>query len=184
MAGFIIMAGIFAMPVRKLAMRVSPHLPVLILTTLLLGACGFHLRGQVTMPFESVYLDAANPNSPLIGELRRNLEANRVKLVTTADQAAVVLNIVFETPDKQVLSLGGDGRVNEFLLLYRVSLRAYSQQQDWIPAEEITLRRDYSYDDTKVLAKEAEEALLYQSMRTDMVQQILRRLSRAKPQLK
>lgn len=162
-------------------MRVSLPLFILLLTALLLGACGFHLRGQVAMPFESLYLEAANPNTPLISELRRNLEASGVKLVGTADQAAVVLNIVFEGPDKQVLSLGGDGRVNEFLLYYRVSLRAYDQQQDWIPAEEITLRRDYSYDDTKVLAKEAEEALLFQSMRTDMVQQIMRRLSRAKP---
>ena len=155
---------------------------LLLLTTLLLSACGFHLRGQVALPFESLYLDAANPTTPLIGELRRNLESNGVKLVDTADQAAVVLNIVFEIPDKQVLSLGGDGRVNEFRLLYRVSLRAYDQQQDWIPAEEIALSRDYSYDDTKVLAKEAEEAMLYQSMRSDMVQQIMRRLSRAKPQ--
>jgi len=155
---------------------------LLLLTVLLLTACGFHLRGQVAIPFRTLYLDAANPDTPLIGELRRNLEANRVKLVDTADQAAVVLNIVFEIPDKQVLSLGGDGRVNEFRLLYRVSLRAYDQQQDWIPAEEIALSRDYSYDDTKVLAKEAEEAMLYQSMRSDMVQQIMRRLSRAKPQ--
>ena len=155
---------------------------LLLLTALLLSACGFHLRGQVALPFESLYLDAANPTTPLIGELRRNLESNGVKLVDTPDQATVVLNIVFEIPDKQVLSLGGDGRVNEFRLSYRVSLRAHDQQQDWIPAEEIALNRDYSYDDTQVLAKEAEEALLYQGMRSDMVQQIMRRLSRAKPQ--
>jgi LPS-assembly lipoprotein len=154
----------------------------MLLTALLLSACGFHLRGQVALPFESLYLDAANPATPLIGELRRNLESNRVKLADTPDQAAVVLNIVFEMPDKQILSLGGDGRVNEFRLFYRVSFRAYDQLQDWIPAEEIALSRDYSYDDTQVLAKEAEEALLYQSMRSDMVQQIMRRLSRAKPQ--
>ncbi len=155
---------------------------LLLLTALLLSACGFHLRGQVALPFESLYLDAANPSTPLIGELRRNLESNGVKLVDTPDQATVVLNIVFEMPGKQVLSLGGDGRVNEFRLSYRVSLRAHDQQQGWIPAEEIALSRDYSYDDTQVLAKEAEEALLYQGMRSDMVQQIMRRLSRAKPQ--
>ena len=81
------------------------------------------------------------------------------------------------------MTLGGSGRVNEFQLRYRISLRAYDlKQQDWIPAEEMVLRRDYTYDDTKVLAKEAEEALLYQNMRSDMVQQIIRRLSRAKPQ--
>ncbi|TAN74723.1 MAG: hypothetical protein EPN14_09075 [Gallionella sp.] len=154
------------------------------LTVLLLTACGFHLRGQVGMPFAALYLDAANPNTPFIGDLRRSLESNGVRLVNAAEQADVVLNIVFEIPDKQILTLGGSGRVNEFKLLYRVSLRAYDlKQRDWIPAEEITLRRDYSYDDTRILAKEAEEALLVQSMRQDMVQQIVRRLSRAKPQL-
>jgi LPS-assembly lipoprotein len=159
------------------------QLLALLSTAVLLAGCGFHLRGQAGMPFDTLYLDAANPNTPFTRELRRNLEANKVKLVNTAEQADVVLNIVSETPDKQILSLGGSGRVNEFKLFYRVSMRAYDlKQQDWIPAEEIVMYRDYSYDDTKVLAKEAEETLLYQSMRTDMVQQIVRRLSRAKPQ--
>ncbi len=156
---------------------------LLLLIVLLLTACGFHLRGQSGMPFDTLYLDAANPGTPFIADLRRNLQANKVKLVNTAEQADVVLNIAFEAPEKQILTLGGSGRVNEFQLRYRVSLRAYDlKQQDWIPAEEIMLRRDYSYDDTKILAKEAEETLLYQSMRSDMVQQIMRRLSRAKPQ--
>lgn len=154
-----------------------------LLMSLLLTACGFHLRGQAGMPFDTLYLDTANPGTPFIADLRRNLEANKVRLVNSAKEADVVLNIVFEIPEKQILTLGGSGRVNEFQLRYRVSLRAYdSKGQDWIPAEEMMLRRDYVYDDTKILAKEAEEALLYQSMRSDMVQQIVRRLSRAKPQ--
>jgi LPS-assembly lipoprotein len=163
-------------------MRTLLLLTALLLTTLLLTACGFHLRGQAGMPFQTLYLDA-NAGAPFLTDLRRNLEANKVKLVSTAEQADVVLNIVSEIPEKQILTLGGSGRVNEFQLRYRVSLRAYDLKgQDWIPAEEIMLRRDYVYDDTKVLAKEAEETLLYQSMRSDMVQQIVRRLSRAKPQ--
>ena len=164
-------------------MRTLLLLTALLLTTLLLTACGFHLRGQAGMPFDTLYLDAANPGTPFIADLRRNLEANKVRLVSSANEADVVLNIVLEIPEKQILTLGGSGRVNEFQLRYRVSLRAYDlKQQDWIPAEEMVLRRDYIYDDTQVLAKEAEEALLYQGMRSDMVQQIVRRLSRAKPQ--
>lgn len=120
--------------------------------------------------------------SPFVNELRRNLLANKVALTAAPEQADVVLDIVSENAEKQVLTLGADGRVNEYRLIYRVSLRAYNpQQQDWIPAEEMMQRRDFSYDDTQILAKEAEETLLYQSMRTDMVQQIVRRLSRAKP---
>lgn len=158
---------------------------LVILTSVLLTACGFQLRGQAGMPFEKLYMEAANPGTPFIVDLRRNLEANKVKLVNKAEEADVVLHIVSEAPDKQILTLGGGGRVNEFQLHYRVSLRAYDlKHHDWIPAEEMVLSRDYVYDDSKVLAKEAEEILLYQSMRTDMVQQIIRRLSRAKPQPK
>ena len=157
---------------------------LLLLTVVLLTACGFHLRGQAGMPFETLYLDAANPGTPFIADLRRNLEANKVRLVNSAEKADVVLNIVSEVPERQILTLGGSGRVNEFLLRYRVSFRAYDLKgREWIPAEEMALRRDYIYDDTKVLAKEAEEAQLYNSMISDMVQQIVRRLSRAKPQL-
>lgn len=155
----------------------------LLLFTLLLSACGFQLRGQAGMPFTTLYLDAANPNSAMIAELRRNLEFNKVILVNSAEQAEVILNIVSEYPNKQILTLGGSGRVTEFQLNYKVSLRAYDLKQiDWIPAEEMVLRRYYSYDDTKILAKEQEEAMIYQSMRADMVRQIVRRLSRAKPQ--
>lgn len=166
-------------------MRSVLRVIALLSATLLLAACGFHLRGHAGMPFSTLYLDAANPGTAFIADLRHNLESNKVKLVDTADQADVVLNIASEFSDKQILTLGGSGRVNEFRLNFRVSLRAYDlKQKEWIPAEEIVLRRDYSFDDTKILAKEAEENLLYQSMRSDMVQQIVRRLSSTKPQTK
>lgn len=149
---------------------------------LLLAACGFHLRGDARMPFTSLYIEAGNPTSPLVAELRRNLQANHVELVNRAELAEVILNISLDTPEKQILTLGSSGRVNEFQLRYRVSLRAFdNEQREWVPADELLLSRDFSYDDTQILAKESEEALLYQSMRTDMVQQIIRRLSHAKP---
>jgi len=135
------------------------------------------------MPFKTLYLETENPKTLFIADIRRSLEANNLQLVNSAAQADVVLKIIFERPDKQILTLGGDGRVNEFRLSYKISLRAYDlKQHDWMPAEEIYLYRDFSYDDTILLAKESEEALLYQNMRSDMVQQIVRRLSRAKPQ--
>jgi LPS-assembly lipoprotein len=157
--------------------------PMMLAFATLLAACGFHLRGEAIMPFKKLYIEAVNPNSPLINELRRDLEANNIQLTNSADQADVVLNIVSELPEKQILSLGGSGRVNEYQLRYRVSLRAYdNQQREWLPADELQLSRDFSYDDAQILAKEAEEALLYQNLRTDMAQQIVRRLSHAKPQ--
>jgi LPS-assembly lipoprotein len=46
---------------------------------------------------------------------------------------------------------------------------------------EISLKRNISFDETQVLAKESEEALLYRDMQSDLVQQILRRLAAIKP---
>jgi LPS-assembly lipoprotein len=156
---------------------------VMIVAACLLSACGFHLRGQANLPFNSIYLTAPDPNSPFVNELRRNLQVNKLTFVDDAEKAELILNIVSEIPDKQILTLGGSGRVSEYQLRFRVSLRAYdNSQHDWIPAEELMQYRNYTYDDTKILAKEAEENLLYQSMRTDMAQQIVRRLSHAKPQ--
>ncbi|MDD2721430.1 MAG: LPS assembly lipoprotein LptE [Gallionella sp.] len=155
---------------------------LIVALSLLLAACGFHLRGDTKMPFEKLYIIAPNLSSPLITELRSNLETNHVTLVNSPEQADMVLDIVLDMPEKQILTLGGSGRVSEFQLRYRVSLRAYdNQQREWLPADELLMNRDYSYDDTQLLAKQAEEALLFQSMRSDMVQQIMRRLSIARP---
>lgn len=161
---------------------VSKHWLVL-LPSLLLAACGFHLRGQAELPFHTVYLSAPDPNSLFVNELRQNLQANGLVVVNDAAQGELTMEIVSEAPDKQILTLGGSGRVSEYQLRFRVSLRAHdNKKQDWIAATELMQFRNYTYDDTKILAKEAEETLLYQSMRKDMAQQIMRRLSHARPQ--
>lgn len=152
--------------------------------TLLLGACGFHLRGQgaFAMPFQTLYVQSANDYSPFIVALKNALQVNGVQLVGSPEQAQLTLHIVTEAVGKQILSLSGAGRVREYRLQYRISLRAYDmEQQDWLAPQEISLSRDYSYDDTQILAKEQEEALLYENMRGDAVQQVLRRLNHAKP---
>lgn len=52
--------------------------------------------------------------------------------------------------------------------------------EEWIPETELLQQRDISYNETIALAKEAEEALLYRNMQTDLVQQLLRRLAAVK----
>jgi LPS-assembly lipoprotein len=160
---------------------------LLLATTLSLAACGFHLRGSdlkgVAFTFKSLYLKAPG-ESPFVADLRRALIASKIVLATSSDQAELVLDVVSEQSAKQILSLSGAGRVQEYQLSYRVSLRAYdSKQNDWLPAEEISMSRILPYDDAQVLAKEQEEAMLYKDMRSDAVAQAMRRLSRAKPQL-
>jgi len=150
-----------------------------------LAACGFHLRGHgapVDLAFQSVYLKAAR-ETPFVSSLRNALTFNKVALTATPDLATITLEVVSEASDKQVLALSGTGQIREYQLRYRVVLRAYDRQLNvWLPEEEMLLMRTLAYDDTQVLAKEQEEALLFKDMRTDAVAQAMRRLSRAKPQ--
>lgn len=159
----------------------------ILLATLSLTACGFHLRGSqvqdMAFAFKSLYLKAP-AESPFVAELRSTLNANKVAMTSTADSAELLLEVVSEQAHKNILSLSGSGRVREFQLIYRVSLRAYDNKQvDWLPPEEIMLTRILAYDDAQILAKQQEEAQLYRDMRTDAVGQAIRRLNRAKPQL-
>jgi LPS-assembly lipoprotein len=150
--------------------------------TLLLAACGFHLRGQkaFALPFQTLYVQSANDYAPFIIELKHAIQANSVRIADSPEQAQLTLQIVSEVTDKQILSLSGAGRVIEYRLQYRISLRAYDQnQQEWLAPQEITLQRNFPYDDSQILAKEQEEALLYQNMRSDAVEQVLRRMNHA-----
>ncbi len=159
---------------------------LLLLSALTLAACGFHLRGSdlqdVRFGFKSLYIKTPG-ETPFVAELRRTLGKSKMDPVATADQAELILEIVSENTTKQILSLSGSGRVREYQLGYRVSMRAYDlQQAEWLPPDDIRLNRILAYDDALILAKQQEEAQLYKDMRTDAVAQTVRRLMRAKPQ--
>lgn len=152
--------------------------------TLLISACGFHLRGQVQFPFDTLFL-AGVDESAFNTELRRNIEASSsAHLVDDPEKAQAILELTSVSTEKIILSLSGSGRVREFQLRYRVVFRVHDGKgREWLPSNEILLKRDFSFNDTQVLAKESEEALLYRDMQGDAIQQIIRRLSLIKPPL-
>ena len=152
------------------------------LLALLLGGCGFQLRGAATLPFDSLYVDV--PSTNVMGaELRRNLRAGtNAKIVDNRAEAQAILTRVSELRTKTILSINSSGRVREFRLRYTFNYSLVDQKGQPITAPtSLSLERDYSFSDDQVLAKESEEALLYRDMQTDLVQQIIRRLAAARP---
>src|SRR5262245_3518786 len=151
------------------------------LLCVLLAGCGFQLRGTANVPFSTIYVPAVAGGIGL--ELKRNIQAGtKAKVVDDAKQAEAVLEFTQEAREKEILSLTGTGRVREFQLRYRVGFRVHNGKgQDYVPLNTVVLRRDITFNDSDVLAKETEEQQLYRDMQSDMVQQILRRLAAAKP---
>jgi LPS-assembly lipoprotein len=146
----------------------------------LLTACGFQLRGQAKLPFETLYV-AIPAVSPLGTELKRNIIAGtHTKLVNTPGEAQAILELISEERGKTILSFDTSGQVLEYQLHYRLKFRVHDARgRDYLPLSEIRLTRDVSYSSSQVLAKESEEQLLYRDMQSDVVQQILRRLAAA-----
>jgi LPS-assembly lipoprotein len=146
-----------------------------------LAACGFHLRGQATYTFSSIYVNVTG--APVFeSELKRSLEgAGSAKLAPTAAAADVILDIPPIVDEKDVLSLSAGGSVREFSLLMRVGFRLHDKDGlDWLPPAEIIIRRAYTFNETEVLARDAEEQRLLREMQSDAIAQLIRRLQAAK----
>ena len=148
---------------------------------LALAGCGFHLRGEATYTFSSIYVNA--PGAPLLAaEMKRALNSTgSAKTVDDAKQAQVILDIPLVADDKEVLSISGAGAVEEYALIKRVSFRLHDALgNDWLPPGEIQLRRSYTFSESQVLARGTQEERLLKEMQTDAVQQLIRRLQAAK----
>jgi LPS-assembly lipoprotein len=145
-----------------------------------LAACGFQLRGTAELPFETLYMPGATGGVAL--DLKRNIQAGtRTTVVDDPRQAQAVMEFVQEARQKVILSLTGAGRVREFQLRYAVAFRVHDGKgTEFLPVSVIQLQRDVTFNDAEVLAKEAEEQLLYRDMQSDMVQLIMRRLASAR----
>lgn len=148
--------------------------------SLALTACGFQLRRAPEFRFTTIFLGFA-AHSALGNELRRNMAANGNLQVLDArqlNQAQVVLDVLQEVRERVVVGLNSAGQVRELQLRLRFRFRLRTPDGKLlIPDAEILQQRDLSFNESVVLSKEAEEALLYRDMQTDIVQQLMRRLA-------
>ena len=146
-----------------------------------LAACGFHLRGQATYTFASIYINGTKAAS-FKSELARALEAGgNAKVLDSAQGAQVILDIPAVVNEKDVLSLSSGGSVLEYAIAMRIGFRLHDADgADWLPPGEIVLRRSYTFNQTEVLAREAEEQRLLREMQSDGVAQLVRRLQSAR----
>ncbi|HEX2545199.1 MAG TPA: LPS assembly lipoprotein LptE [Ramlibacter sp.] len=149
-----------------------------------LAGCGFQLRQAPAFAFDSIYIQAP-PTSPIAHELRRNLASgNSVRVLNNATEQAnarVILEVPLELREKVVVGLNSTGQVREFQLRSRIRFKLRTPDgRELIPETELLQQRDISFNEGAVLAKEAEETLLYRDMQTDLVQQLMRRLAALK----
>ncbi len=145
----------------------------------LLAGCGFQLRASQNFAFTSIAV-LPHPGGSLATELRRSF-GSAVQVLASEDaltRAQIVVEILQEQREKTVVGVNSSGQIREFQLRIRLKFRVRTPQgRELVPETEIVQQRDISFNESAVLAKEAEEVLLYRHMQTDIVQQLMRRLA-------
>lgn len=153
---------------------------LVLLISLVLAGCGFQMRGTANLAFKNLYMQGAK--TTIDKPLKKSLAINGVTVVQDKEQAELMLEMIGEKTEKRILSLSGTGLVREFDLYYRVYFRLKDPDSDvWGQEQMIEQRRDYSYSDAELLAKQGEELRLYDDMRTEATRELLRRLVVQKP---
>ncbi len=137
-------------------------------------ACGYQLRGAVELPegMENLYLE--NASGQLRNEISKALKFSKGKLVSTTQEAGIVIKILREDMRIQVISLSSTGKANQFELIYTLLFSIYEPSGKLLLANQrIQGQRSYFNDQTEILAQTNEEQLIRNEMYGQAVRSIL-----------
>ncbi|MGI9220824.1 MAG: LPS assembly lipoprotein LptE [Woeseiaceae bacterium] len=151
-----------------------------LVTTMLLWltGCGFHLQGQTEVPEEMqrTYIATDDEYSIFYRELRRQLEANGIEVVSSSVDASATLSIHLDDTGQRVLSVSARNVPTEYEVFYTIEYSVASGEAALQPRQFISLTKDYTYDETLVLGKAQEEQVLREAIAADLARTVLRQL--------
>jgi len=155
-------------------------IPLVLLLSALLTACGFQPRGSVpqldNIP-QPLYISGIQSFSPLHRELSRQLQQASVELTEEGSSANSVLRIRDHSSGRRVFSVDSNNRAVEFELEESVKFSLLSADQgERIADQTVRVLRILYRPGSEVLAREREEEQLRDDMRRELVDRIMRRI--------
>jgi LPS-assembly lipoprotein len=155
------------------------RLSLAVLLGVLAGGCGFHLEGSAPLPaaLKTPYVDAKDRQSDFVQDLRKALLINGAKLTDASTDASATVHVTKDELTRRVLSVSSTNQPREYELTYTVSFSVSAGATDLLPLQEVSATRDFSFDETTLLAKDNEEAILKRALAHDLVDVVMRRLS-------
>jgi LPS-assembly lipoprotein len=153
----------------------------------MLTACGFHLEGHTPLPqsMKSPYVQATDQQTDFAQSLRKALLTSGARPPYDKSSASSVVYILKDVVTRRTLSVSALNKPNEYEITYvvRFSVTAgekageKASEKELLAPQEISATRSYSFDETRLLAKEHEEAILRQAMAHDLADRVVRQLS-------
>jgi LPS-assembly lipoprotein len=145
----------------------------------LLGACGFHLQGHHPLPTQLrvSYVQAADRQSDFVQDLRKELLTSGAQLMADSKDATAVVRILTDSFQRRVLAVSVTDQPVEYEITYTVRFSVSFGDKEVLPVQEISAVRDYTFDETILLAKQNEEAILREALAHDLADVVMRRLT-------
>jgi LPS-assembly lipoprotein len=158
----------------------SARLAALGLATLALAACGWRLQGtaRLSETMASTYIETEDRYTEFNRALREALRASGARLASRPSDATAVVRIIEDESGQYVIAVSARNTPEEFEVFYTVEYSVSSGEgAELIAPQRLQLTRDYSYDETAVLAKQREETVLREALARDLAALVVRRLS-------
>ena len=145
-----------------------------------LSACGWRLRGKIDLPYKNL-LVSGTMTPELRNDLEMYLRINDVNLVTKAQDAEVILEIITEQNARQVLSYNGAGQITAYRIISRIAFRVFNPDGiEILPEADIYMTRDIDFNQSNIQSFDLLVNEFVKNMRIDIVGQLMRRLASIK----
>jgi LPS-assembly lipoprotein len=145
----------------------------------LLAGCGWRLQGtsKLSSVMATTYVETDDRYTDFNRALRDSLEASGARLAHNKDDATAVVRIIKDVSGQRVLTVSGRNTPEEYEVYYSIEYSVDGRTEELIPPQRVELTREYSYDETAVLAKQKEQGILREALARDLAGLVVRRLA-------
>jgi len=149
-----------------------------LLGSALLAGCGFHLQGDVKMParLHTVYIATSDELSPFATQLRGIFEDNGLVMAPRSKGADAVVRVAKDSYGRRVLSVSARNTPAEYEVYYVIDYSIDLGGVEKVPTQHLEMTRNFSFDESLLLAKEHEEEIIRDAMARDLAGLVLRKV--------
>ena len=150
------------------------------LVSLLLGACGFHLRGSEPLPADMsvTYIRGTIEFNPLYDAFRTSLESHGVRVTQNRREATAVLNILENNFSTEVQTVNLSGQVQEYRLSQNIHFEVTAADgRLLVEQQSVTQTRVVKFNVKGLLGSERERATIRAELTRDVVNLAMLRIT-------
>jgi LPS-assembly lipoprotein len=154
----------------------------LIGTAAALSACGFRLAGSDPLPavLAQPYLSVKDPYTDFAREFEHQLKNSGAVIQEIRAKSTATIEVTKDVVEQRTLSVSARNIPTEYELTYTVTFAVQGPDRELLKPQTINMSKDFSFEETELLAKEHEADTLRRQMARDLVAIAMRRLTSLK----